>query len=326
MKSAKFSKLSSDDFKSRQRAVETTREFPLKLRNQNFIALNVAHRERNPSFPKAAFRLLETFDSVTDAQEKYDDDQRDFDVNIVALHEPVLLTCGNEAQPAGDVQAKIDERIKACRADYAEQSDRVNKRVAYTQHLSAQNNKNNEVHKTKHPLAAFAATSEDGTVAVEEEKMPEMPEVKDIAPAEPQEKQPMKNLDSDAIVVSVIAPLDEEPVLIVYGSFATFEDARIYAFNTLNPDFDVMVLAAGEWYLVEDLDIKKASLDSVDYFDEGLSALMDLPRNANKRTAEMKALIPEEDIICPVPDLLEPRPIIPGPARDVLVCAGVNEH
>ena len=119
------------------------------------------------------------------------------------------------------------------------------------------------------------------------------------------EKRAIKNLSTKPAVISVIGESEEEPVIIVYAMFDSADDAKIYTVNTLSPvaEFDVSMVATNEWHAAADFEVEKNDLESVEYLDQGLAALMNVAKNSGAKTGELKKYIKEEEIIQPQPDL-----------------------
>ena len=280
-----FSKLTSADFESRPQRIETDRQFPLHLTGQKHLALNVANIGRRPKSDRPAFRFVGIYSNVEDATRALEDSRSEGCDGIISpLHTPLLLS--KDTNQAG-VDDTIHTVIDRCKQADKEQQERIKERVEYTRALSGKSGDNNEEFKAPEVPVCMPTGASKGT---------------------------MKNLDSDAIVVSIVGANEPEPVIVVYGQFRTLEDAKIYTVNTLreHTEFDVSIVAVNEWYAVDSFAVQNTDLTQVEYFDQGLGRLMDLAKNARDKSNEIKHMIKPEDYIAPEPDLLEPAPTLLG--------------
>lgn len=298
-----FSKLSASDFESRPQRIETDRQFPLHLAGQQHVALNVAHTGRKPSSDRPAFRIVGIFDTVEAATLALEASRAEGCDGIIAPLHTLLLISRDTNVDAATVDETIAGVVARRKAADEEQKKKIDERVEYTRRLS---NKSGD---------------DEG---IEEFKVPEVPV---CIPNGESKGGIMKNLDDLAIVISVVGQKEDEPVVIVYGQFKTLEDAKIYIVNTLqeHAEFDVSVVAAGEWYPVDQFAVENTDLAQVDYLDNGMARLMELAKNSKNKTKTVKSMIKEEDMIAPEPDLLEPAPVVPSEATKQLLAAAAAE-
>ena len=249
---AQFSKYTDKDFESRNQHIVTEKTFSSRISGQSYVALNIANVARRPFSKQPGFRIIGVCHTLDEAVEALSDSRTEgCDGLIRQLHTPILLSFLSETETPEIV--KIQDVLDETQSSYVYQKNKIEERVRHSKSYIKNSDVDEEIKKL-------------------EELAPQIETERSI--------QTTKNLDTEAIVISVIGIDKPEPVLIVYGLFKTFEDARIYTINHLSSvcEHDVSIVANREWHFVSDFDIKNTKLDDVDYFDQGLSAINEYPK------------------------------------------------
>jgi len=289
---SKFERLKDCDLESKPVFIDTERRFDFILPGQNFVALNIAHQERKPSFEKAAFRVIGVFESVQQATDALVESRESgCDGVICKTHSHILLSKKEDTDEIS--QEKIEAVLNSSKQNFENQKQKIHERVENSKiEIKKANITNDDT-----PLA--------GVEGVEEHKEDE---TSTITPTD----KPVRNLNSDPVVVSIIGVHTEEPVLIVYGIQKSLEDAKIYTCNTVSSqvDHDISIISSNEWHFSSSFCVQNNNLDTVDYLDKGLSNLMNIPRHNKNKAIELKKYIKEADIITPKADLKTPQKII----------------
>jgi hypothetical protein len=284
----KFSKYTQSDFESKPSRVVTDRTFEVRQGGQEYAAINVCHKNRSTASDEAVFRIVGIYETVEEATAALDESRSlGYDAAVVKTHTPTLLSTGLVDDESVE---KISTTLVKCRSVYETQRQKIEKRVEYTRALNERSTN-------------FRA---DQSVGVEEEKLPVPEEVSDpasfenrLATGAKKTVGSSKNLDTDAMVVSIVCPGDEEPVLYIYAGFKNYEDAKIYVVNTLQHEveFDMSIVSRGEWHCAKNFAVENDDISNIDYLDEGLSKLMSMPRDQRAKKAAVVKNTPSEDII-----------------------------
>lgn len=288
-----FTKLNDKDFESKPCRVDTDRKFETRLPGQAYVALNVAHRERKPTLKDAsspAFRVIGMYGTVEEATEALASSREEgCDGVVAAAHAPILLSVRSGVRNEEEVCRDI---IRRCAERFRDQKKKVERRVEMARAVEwgcVEDGK--------------GGGADDGALMALEAKEYETAP----AAAKSARKPGVRNLDTDAVVVSLVGAHETEPVLVVYATFKSVDDARIYTLNNLGDPsvcpYDVSIVASNEWHFGSSFCVENTDLDDVDYFDKGLSTLMNIPRSSRSKMAELKRLIPEDKYIQPEPDL-----------------------
>jgi hypothetical protein len=285
----KFSKYTQSDFESKPSRVDTDKTFEARQGGQEYAAINVCHRDRSTVSDEAIFRIIGIYETVEDATSALAESRsQGYDAAVVKTHTPTLLSTGLVDDESVE---KISTTLAKCRSVYETQRRKIEKRVEYTRALNERS------------TSSRVDQSIDG---VHEGKLPVPEEVSDpasfenrLATGARKTAACSKNLDTDAMVVSIVCPGDEEPVLYIYAGFKNYEDAKIYVVNTLQHDveFDMSIISRGEWHYAKNFAVENDDISNVDYLDEGLSKLMSMPRDQRAKKAAVMKNTPTEDII-----------------------------
>tara|TARA_Y100000748_G_scaffold292357_1_gene280776 strand:- start:43852 stop:44838 length:987 start_codon:yes stop_codon:yes gene_type:complete len=310
-----FTKLSDKDFQSRSRFIDTEKKFDAKLHQQTYVALNVANANRQPKSSTPCFRIVGLYESVELATEALAQSRDEgCDGVISETHAPILLSKSADDTSAPEKSQAVIQRRKA---KFESQRLHVQDRVDTTRSMSAPNighkvDKGTRELEEYDPVVYLADKPNFTRAGVPETKHDSEINLMDYDNLKNSQKniqkRAIKNLNTKPAVISLIGESEEEPVLFVYAMFDSVEDAKIYTVNTLSSisEFDLSIVATNEWHSTTDFETIRNDLESVEYLDQGLAALMNVAKSSRAKTGELKKYIKEEEIIQPVPDLERP--------------------
>lgn len=310
-----FTKLSDKDFQSRSRYIDTEKKFDAKLPKQKYVALNVGNSNRQPKSSTPCFRIVGLYETLDLATEGLAVSRGEGCDGVIGLaHEPILLSkYFNDAEAPKKTREVVERR----KTKFETQRSQVQDRVRATRTMSAPNIGHKIDKKEEYDPVVYLAdktiAGDSGTVKnsggdsdSSKETSKSLIDFNNLSlPKVATQKRAIKNLNTKPAVISVIGESEEEPVIIVYAMFDSADDAKIYTVNTLSPvaEFDVSMVATNEWHAAADFEVEKNDLESVEYLDQGLAALMNVAKNSRAKTGELKKYIKEEEIIQPQPDL-----------------------
>ena len=262
----------------------------LRSEEQNVVYLRFAHRKQNPPSDRPAFMICSTFMDPEEADDHYALYKSSYDAGGATwkCETGGFIPCATSIENQLNDQYKLDKKnaiIKNHQKKLAQ--DRHEFQANIDQQTAGKTGVS--IHKKKEAVKEKRTIRNLAVKTVFQKKVKE--EGRRVAPSMANDAR--KNGQHWAVVsflcdnttAVLCGNADPEPMIRVYGCFATPEDANEEKLKIAEKikDYDIDVVATGEWLFPEDLDLEKLKEE---YRNEKQNEIMNT-RKEKKRELEL---------------------------------------
>jgi len=269
---------------------DVERPADLRSEEQNVVYLRFAHRKQNPPSDRPAFMICSTFVDPEEADDHYALYKSSYDAGGATwkCETGGFIPCTTSIENQLNDQYKLDKKnaiIKNHQKKLAQ--DRHEFQANIDQQTAGKTGVS--IHKKKEAVKEKKTIRNQAVKTVFQKRVKE--EGRRVAPSMANDAR--KNGQHWAVVsflcdnttAVLCGNADPEPMIRVYGCFATPEDANEEKLKIAEKvkDYDIDVVATGEWLFPEDLDLEKLKEE---YRNEKQNEIMNT-RKEKKRELEL---------------------------------------